>query len=54
MRRVVNIVGKSKVKKEMFVEVKGQREYGAMDVNSNVLLIQEKKFGPRRGFDRKS
>ncbi len=54
MRRVVNIEGKSKVKKEMFGEVKGLREYGAMDVDSKASLIQEKKFGQRKGFDRKS
>lgn len=53
MKRVVNVEGKSKVKKRCFGEVKGQREYGAMDVDSRVSLIQEKKSGPSKGLERK-
>lgn len=41
MKKVVKVDGKSKVKKARVVEVKRLEEYGAMEVDTRIALIQE-------------
>lgn len=41
MKKILKISGKSKVKRARVVEVMGLREYGAMELDSKVALIQE-------------
>lgn len=41
MKKVLQISSKSKIRKAKAVEVKSLKEYGAMDVDSKVALIQE-------------
>ena len=41
MRRVLQINGKSKVKKAKAVDIMEMREYGAMAMDSKVALINE-------------
>lgn len=41
MKRVLQIDGKSKVKKAKAVKVMGLREYGALEMDSKAALIQE-------------
>lgn len=40
MKRILQISGKGKVKKAKAVEVMGLREYGALEVDVKVELIQ--------------
>ena len=41
MKKVVKIEEKSKVKKARVVEVKRLKEYGAMEVDTRIALIQD-------------
>ena len=41
MKKILQIDGKSKVRKARVVEVKGLKEYGALEFDSRVALIQE-------------
>ena len=41
MKKIVQVSGKGKVKKARVVEVMGLEEYGVLDVDSRVTLIQE-------------
>ncbi|MCX5886382.1 MAG: hypothetical protein NT096_10820 [Proteobacteria bacterium] len=41
MKKIVQVSGKGKVKKARTVEVMGLEEYGVLDVDSRVTLIQE-------------
>lgn len=41
MKKILQIRGKSKVRKARAVEVRGLKEYGALEVDSRVALIQE-------------
>ena len=41
MKKIVQVSGKGKVKKARMVEVMGLEEYGVLDVDSRVTLLQE-------------